>query len=799
MSFEEVVLLIEQFRSGDEVLMSEADQLLQNMRQNDIVLFIQSLASVVIHFDSVSNSVLFGAITLLIRPYIIVRSIQLRNDPSLAYMVPSDHINEELAEVLFSLLSHDEDCIRHISSEVLALVSLVLLGIDSNHSVLNSLIHESTNSSNEKRNYSSSSSLKAIFSEFDFDVNQTLYILTHLTQALGSNLCINSKKGIISCVSSFIPSIVRIYEEDTDTIILLINEVIELTKNSSLKYECYSFWNSMISIWYTWVVHCPVLFNLAVNDLETCTDDSMTLLIINFIDDVAKEEYNHVTDDYPSLIKNIIPHVIPLLLRNMCVIKTDICDDESSWEPNNAAFSCLNQIVTLIPQDSIPYLIEFSLPRLNQSSNEEREAALGCMYIILNNSSDIDKEELIIESLNAATTAIQTEIPRLISKGLNLLWALATNFPSLSGYNTIIESLFCLIKSDETTIAKNTSDLIISIVKTDEFEDFEGLFGALLLGSSPVELETAVQILEIHHPEVFVLQYFPRFIAMIDIFSETNSENQLIWAISLVRLGVDYLGNQSHPYLMHLFNSLCEIYEQHRIPEALLALSSICFCSRSRNSPFPQTVLRLIINQVNNFENPILNKIAISSITLYLSKCGINAFLHQLSDSLFLVLSSVEAPLVSKSEAFEAINSLFVSFPHDMAGYYDRFYPLVQSAIEMLFNMPYEDDVEKLGLCSSLSESIVIFFLLSDEFIELLQLSAKAISFAAESPVMNEKCVTEILTLIKKLISIDMEFVQNMFKDNEPLIYLIQEASESSSEIIASEGQEILKAIGNKE
>lgn len=839
--------IYECLRQDEEEIRCPAEKQLIELRKNNLIGFIETNLDILKNAESFSQIALYSSLLYSRLSFSKATKAKRSNDDTKQYLLIPLELANQFPPVVFELLTNQE--LRDFAAMLLGQISTYFLCFDPEHQILSLICQELPN---KNVSIQCCTAIEYIFQEIEVSLQLQSIVLSTITPLLSDeDFPSEIKSKLITVISSMILSLPKFLPNDSERQ-EFAQSMLSLVSIQPLKKASYDFWESVTTYFPSLIEFIPDICEISFNDLKGILDEkeqnsdlliSILQLWTSIGDQKIKKE-----ESLATLLTQAIPAFFPLFLT-VCqnVPDPDSLDSSEDYEPHTEARESILSLTCAMPDQSIPILLEFAEQAMaNLESNPSsvlKETILFSFSVVIdaykgneNEENENEENDKQIESISTQCIQLisqclsetgENSSIRVISQSLKLLLSIVESYPELYDYSEYIEFLMnCMQNANNNPFIEETKELLHEIVFLPNFKgNLPSIFESLLSFDNIPSLCLAKDILKKHVSVEFAQHYLPQIIALAEIYAknecfDTPSDAEktqedvhastylLPLTIQMIVILIDKLKGEAIPFLHHLFEMMQFTYDTYKHPEALLAICSIASITN-------QNVLNAVNLVITELNNSILSEdattevelpsyemrlAAISSITLYLSKCkSVKDNFHELMRILLRLLESqqensnvkiLDSGL--KIEVIEALNSLHFNFPDLMKQFFDKLLPIYGIALENLPSVEIQNDDKDIAKVAvqmnyAILEGIKLLLMndVGDSTPTVLQMAIAAIQSAIDSPNINPRCATELVDLLKVLMKISPGETKNFISTNEDLNLLFEEAKEQ-------EGQEEL-------
>ncbi|OHT05005.1 hypothetical protein TRFO_27396 [Tritrichomonas foetus] len=767
----------------DENVRVPAEQQLHEIRKTKLLQFIQSVLAILQNHANFPPQIVLSALLYVRQSFGAATKAKRSNDPTREYLlIPLDLSNAYLP-VIFSLFQNQN--FGDYAAKLLGQISAYILSFEPQNQIITIICQQLGNPSFAVH---CCTSLEYIFEEIDIELTLQGSIMQAILPLLGnSELPLSIKSKLITVIKFLIPSLPNFLPNESDWA-NFSQSMLGLTAQPDLKIAAYDFWEDAS-------IHLPQIFNfisniteISFNDIKTPDqDENLTMSILRLWASLGSCEFKN-PGSTASLLQPAIPSFLPLLLSIACnIVDGNSLDKNDDSYPHIQAKDTILAISSALPDQSIPILIQYANQFASSENAIQREIALFCYTTCIDSYSGDNTEEWN----NIYQSCIQISIQRfgdpsirVVSQSIKMVLAVVRNNPELMDFSSFVSPLLQLMA---TPLADDAQETLSEIVTLPSFSNQIEVFDKLLSFDTIEALDCALKILKNSESPEFASHFISKVIALAEIVSADQSTLDLLpIVISMISIMIDLLGSNAAQLFGRLLPFMMQCYTHFSSPEALKTICSIVRHS-GQQIQFASTQVLL---QLNNDGSYFMKYSAITSITLYLSKCNISQYFHEF---MRLLLQLLEQPIDTtlKIAVLEAINALHTSFPRQMKALCPRLIPVIGTALATVPLIGiHEDDELAFQMNFALLEAIKLLFMngSDDTFPVLLQMALNSIQNAVNSSTISKACMADIIDVLEIMAKIKPAETKQYIMTNEELNNLFQEAS--------GEDEDLTRAIG---
>lgn len=827
---ENLAILYESLGQAEEEIRNPAEYQLKELRKTNLAGFIGMNLEILSNAENFPPIALQSSLVYLRISFKKATKAKQLNDLTKQYLFIPLELVEEFLPIVFNLLSNES--LYFLAANLLGQISAYILSFDPENQILSTICQELPN---QNVTIPCCIAIEYLFQEFDVSLQLQSIILPTIVPLLSDdNVSDEIKSKLIAVITSMILSLPSFLGDNVQE---FAQSMLSLTSSDALKQSLYMFWNDAANYLPSIFEFVPDITEVSFNDLQSFLDEEnqdndpeILMTILQFWCNLGNQEHKN-PGTLAELLAPAIPALFPPFLSIFQSLNPDSLDSNDDWDPHIAARDSILALSSALPEQSIPVLLEFAEQAMeslgSNPSSVLKETILFSFSAILDSYEDDNDEqnENNEQIKNIASQCIQlvsqclseTEDPnnslRVISQSLKLLLSIIQNEPEIYDYSEFVEFLMGCIQETSNCLCEDSKDVLSEIISLPALKgNLAPIFESLLSYDNIPSLDLALTIAKNELSPDFSNHYISQLIALAEVYAgdevPESGENLLPFAIQMIIFLVDELGEAAVPYSRAIFQLMKQIYDFYHHPEALKAICSIVHITNQNvvyavNLVIKELQNSIFIEENADESNPVeqssyqMRLTAINSISLYLSRCDVQQYFHELMRILLALLelqqddeNVKELDSDLKTDTLEAINSLHIAFPPLMLPFVERLIPIYEAGLNYISmvrnpepgNQIFEDEDEKevIRLNSVILEGLKL--LLMNEIEELaaptLQLALAAIQIAVDSPTIDKQCMCELIDLLSVMIKLTPDDTKNFISTNEELKQLIEESKE---------------------
>lgn len=828
-----LVSIFECIAQNDNNIRAPAENQLLELMKTNLIGFIQTILFILQNPDNFSQQVLFFSLLFARQSFKRATKAKQSNDVTNQYLLIPPDLSNSFLPVIFPLLTNQ--ILSDFTAKLLGQIASYILCFDPENQIISLICQQLPNFN---VSIPCCTVIEYIFQEIDISVQSQSIILSAVVPLLSNADSPDEVKSkLITVLNSMITTLPNFLSNPND-LSGFAQSMLSLISVPNLKKSAYLFWDSAVKDIPSIFNYVPNILEISFNDLRNFSnendenyDSEKVMAILQLWCSLGNCEFEK-PGSLSGFLGPTIPVFFPLILSIYQHIQDpNSLDSDSEWYPHTAARDCIRSLSAAFPNQSIPILLNFTQEAMaNLNSNESTiliETILFCFSVVIDsyNRDDNEENENNIQMKNISSQCLQlvsqylttnnNSSIRVISQALNLLLSIIQSNPELTDFSEFVGFLMNCLQNSNNPLCKDAKNVLSEIVlHTNYSHNSSQIFEKLISFDNVESLDCAQIILKNQKSPDFARHFLPQLIALADIFAKNQSPSShnepnvvdtatcqelLPLIIQMIIILVDELGKESIPYLRVLFNLMQSTFEQYELPESLKAICSIVHITNQN----VQYAVNLVIIQLNNSisnENSIgivinnyeMRLTAISSITLYLSKCDISQCFHELMRILLRLLGIQEDGNENnqfldtnlKIAVLEAINSLHFSFPLLMKPYFNQLITIFGLAINSIEMIREPDDEESEDIALQMNtvalEDIKLLLAsgIGDSTPVVLQMALSAIQCAINSPCLSKECMAGILDVLNIMMKLTPNETKQYIASNESLKQLFEEAKE---------------------
>lgn len=808
-----------------------AEKQLIELKTNHANEFIQTNCLILQNADKLPPEILISSLLYTRQSFKKATQVIKSGDKTESYLIIQPELANALIPILFSFFSNEH--LASWASQLLGQIAVYILSSEPENQIFSAICQQISNPSTS---LCCCQSIIYILQETNIPTPLQGFLFSTIIPLLANAATPNPiKSQIVLIIDSMVATLQDLIANPGE-LTKFVTSMLSLTAVPELKSSSYEFWENVASNIPDIISSVPDIFQLSFTDiqqLKQSTDENeMNLLmtIIRFLSHLLKPEFDETDPLLPILIQ-AVPSFIPVLLEiSQNAYNPAALDENEDNYPHIEARNCLNAISMSLPQQSIPILISFAqqlTEQMNKGDPIQNEVLLFVFSIIIDGfnpeSPPLDLESYnkmclqCVQCVQQCCENAATTHPRVLKASLHLLLCLIDNTPELIDFSPYCTFMVAILSNSHTNqpFCDDAKDILVHIIQLPTLSlDPALIFDQLLSFDNVYSLESALEIFKAKYDndqdqscKGFALHFLPKLIALTEIYLTNQQDPEqsdstvciqlLPYVLNIIVNLIDMLKMDSVPYLGKLSPMMNFALENFDHPEALKAVCSIAFITKQNVTyAATQVLTRLKNNSGTGIEDESVDSAmrfaAISSITLYLSKChDIAPIFHELLHTLFELLKDHQTGFRNADlevATIEAINSLHSYSSELIKPFIPQLVQNVYICINLLTTIEddeYTGDV-RLSMIAVIMEEIRLLIAHGALEIcgtELLEQSLQIIQFAITSSEMNLKCMEELIFLLIEMFKVVPDQTKQYYNSNEKLQELIHDANENLDEV----------------
>lgn len=646
--------LLIQCNSDQTEIISQAEQAIQKMREENKNSFLQMLSFFLANNDHSSTT--YDTLALILAHQTIPFSI---NRKSILDDFDSELI-KNLLDISSSFFSSDDFSLR---SSAAILFSKILLNdqisenkFDTIQFLLNLFMHPSSPIIIQP--------LSLIIYDYCYYYSIKSSIILAILDSLTFFFQAESTEVDCCClkiISILIPSMGEIMATELEKLFPLLLNYSQNPLTMPKAFECFTV---IAKNFYPYLANfLPIITSSDFLDLiliSEGTEDSEEIInsYLSFWKSISKIEINFENDQYSlNIIENTFLQLIPIFLKIESSSQSEEIDVNSN-EPSVKASQVLDLILSKYIDQSLPILESFINDFQSSESFGERETSLSCVFFLIRY---LDNEN-IDEYFRLIKNGLSDEVPRVRQNAIYCSQAFCDTYKTSNPQSIeIMQDVITKISEDEYT-ASDAATVIRSFFTIDDFPFFEESMITLIEFSSTSNLEdseTAFKSLEILIKCSTVENRHNLLNLLLQLFESCSSFNEfhLSKLIDLLTELIYRLRDQ----IDDKFDTIWELLSSGaaKLPFLfLIPISAMSISSKVKFSPYIESTLTLI-NEALNSEH---YEMACSGLKIMVKSTDLTDFsplFLSILESLMRLLENEEIPARNKRmivEVFDTIN-----------------------------------------------------------------------------------------------------------------------------------------------